>query len=231
MLKDLIINHIFDLSAYICAYGIIFGGFMGGKKMQPKGQQFMQADNRDYEILLYNSTLELDDQVLDEFALANSPAACIEKATSRTYDLIAIFHNNRLLKERFALVELCSILKKNYHSRRFPLLCLLPSKHRGLLEQLQNVHVEYAGFYDPGDPNLKEHLTALLARPSEDCAIEKILSGICPHINCFPISRHQEMLYCGAYQNRLVLGPHRLKHACQTINHKNCRYFKCPKLI
>jgi hypothetical protein len=199
--------------------------------MKQKEQQFIQADNSHYKILLYNSTFNLDGQIPDECALANSPAACIQKATSSTYDLIAIFHNNRLLKERFALVELCSILKKNYHSRHFPLLCLLPSKHRGLLEQLQNVQVEYAGFYDPDDPDLKEHLTALLARPSEDCTIEKILSSICPHINYFPISRHQEMLYCGAYRNRLVLGTHRLKHACQTSNHKKCQYFKCPKFI
>jgi hypothetical protein len=197
--------------------------------MQQEGRQFMPADDRNYKILLYNSTLEPDDQVLDEFASANSPATCIQKATNNTYDLIAIFHNYRSLKERFALVELCSILKKSYHSRHIPLLCLLPSIHRELLEQLQNVQVEYARFYDPGGPDLKDHLKSRLARPSEDCTIETILSAICPHINYFPISRHQEMLYCGAYRNRLVLGPHRLKHSCQTINHKNCQYFKCPK--
>ncbi len=220
MLKSTTIKHIFNLPVRRVYRGI---------KMKQNGQQLLQTDSRNYKILLYNSTLELDGQILDECALANSPAACIQKATSSAYDLIAIFHNYRLLKERFALVELCSILKKNYHSRHFPLLCLLPSKHRGLLERLQNVQVEYAGFYDPGDPNSKEDLTSLLARPSEDCTIEKVLSGICPHINYFPISRHQEMLYCGAYRNRLVLGPHRLKHSCQTINHKNCQYFKCPQ--
>ena len=223
MLISLTINHISDLSAS--------GGFMRGNKMKQKGRQFMQTDNRNYKILINNTAVELDDQLSDEFALANSPAACIQKATSNTYDLIAIFHNYRLLKERFALVELCSILKKNYHSRHIPLLCLLPSMHRELLEQLHNVQVEYARFYDPGDPSSKDHLKSLLARPSEDCTIEKILSAICPNINYFPISRHQEMLYCRAYRNRLVLGPHRLKHACQTINHKNCQYFKCPKFI
>ena len=222
MLKSIARKRIFNLPVRRVCRGI---------KMKQKEQQFIQADNSHYKILLYNSTLNLDGQISDEFAMANSPAACIEKATSSTYDLIAIFHNYRLLKERFALIELCSILKKNYHSRHFPILCLLPSMHRGLLEQLQNVEADYAGFYDPDDPGLKEHLTALLARPSEDCTIEKMLSGICPHINYLPISRHQEMLYCGAYRNRLVLGPHRLKHACQTINHKDCRYFKCPKII
>ncbi len=197
--------------------------------MQQEGRQFMQTDNRNYKILLYNSTLEPDDQVLDEFASANSPAACIQKATINTYDLIAIFHNYRSLKERFALVELCSILKQSNHAGHIPLLCLLPSIHRGLLEQLQNAQVEYARFYDPGDPNSKDNLKSLLTIPFEDCTIEKILSGICPHINYFPISRHQEMLYCGAYRNRLVLGPHRLRHSCETIKHKSCQYFKCPK--
>ena len=31
------------------------------------------------------------------------------------------------------------------------------------------------------------------------------------------------------HRNRLVLGPHRLQHCCETLSHKNCQYFKCPK--
>lgn len=112
-----------------------------------------------------------------------------------------------------------------------PLLCLLPSKHRKLLEHLQNAGVEYAMFHDLRDPNLKNHVETLLVDSSEECKIERILSDICPHINHFPISEHKEILYCGAYRNRLVLGSYRLRHLCETSNHKICEYFKCPKFF
>ncbi|MBU0987607.1 MAG: hypothetical protein KKH68_10180 [Proteobacteria bacterium] len=191
----------------------------------------MQIENRYNNILLYDSTISADDRLLNEWTIVNSPATCLQRSTEKNYELIVIFQKLRLLKERFAMVELCSILKQNRPTQHLPLLCLLPSKHRGLLEQLQNAGTEYAKFYNPVEPLSKAHLKSLLAKPSEDCRIGWILSGICPHINYFPISERQEIMYCGAYRNRLVLGSHRLIHVCETSNHKTCQYFKCPKFF
>lgn len=170
-----------------------------------------------------------DDWPYGNLTLVNSPATCLHKATENNYDLISISHEYRSLKARHALVELCSMLKRNRYTLHIPLLSLLPSRHREMLEQLHNVGVEYARFYDPRDPDSQNHLESLLAKPSEECMIGRILSGICPHINYFPISRDKEILYCGAYRNRLVLGSPRLSHFCETFNHKNCPYFNCPK--
>ena len=191
----------------------------------------MKTGYRDRQILFYNYSAGFNRDFFEGLTVVNSPATCLEKATRHLYELIVIFQKIRLLNERFALIKLCSTLKKSLSSKHIPLLCILPSKHRGLLEQLQNAGVEYVRFFNQNDATTKEYMESLLAKPSEDCMVDGILSEICPHINYFPISRHQEILYCGAYRNRLVLGPHRLEHCCETTNHKNCQYFKCPKLI
>ncbi len=191
----------------------------------------MKTDIKTHQILLYHYTSDFNGHFLDDLTVVKSPATCLQKATRHTYELIVIFQKFRSMNERLALIELCSTLKKSRYSKHIPLLCILPSKHRGLLEQLQNAGVEYVRFYIQNDPIPKENIASLLAKPSEDCTVDRILPEICPYINYFPISRHQEILYCGAYRNRLVLGPHRLKYSCETMNHKNCQYFKCPKFI
>lgn len=189
----------------------------------------MKTGNRKQQILFYNYNSGLNQEFFKDVTIVNSPATCLQKANRHLYELIVIFQKFRLLNERFALIELCSTLKKSLSAKHIPLLCLLPSKHRGLLEQLKNAGVDYVRFCNQNDPAAKEDVASLLAKPSEDCTIDSIISEICPYINYFPISRHQEILYCGAYRNRLVLGPHRLQYSCETMNHKNCQYFKCPK--
>lgn len=191
----------------------------------------MQSDSKNYKILLFHSSMRFDDRPYGNLTLVNSPVSCLNKATENNYNLIAIFHEYRSFKERHALVELCSMLKINRYTLHIPLISLLTSKHRELLEQLHEAGVEYVRFYDPRDPNLKNHIETLLVNPTEECKISRIISGICPHINYLPISRHKEILYCSAYRNRLVLGSYRLRHLCETSNHKNCPYFKCPRFI
>lgn len=198
--------------------------------MLKKRQQSMQSYDKNYKILLFHSCMCFDTWPYGNLTLVNSPVSCLHKATENNYDLIAIFHKFRSLKERHALVELCSMLQRNRYTLHIPLLCLLPSKHRELLKHLRDSGAKYARFYDPRDPDSQNHIESLLAKPSEECKIGRILSGICPHINYFSISqKNQEILYCGAYRNRLVLGLPRLSHFCETFKHKNCQYFKCPK--
>ncbi len=188
----------------------------------------MKTGYNKHQILFYNYNGELNEDHFQDVTVVNSPATCLQKATRHLYELIVIFQKFRLLNERFALIELCSTLKQSPSAKHVPLLCLLSFKHRGLLEQLQNAGVDYVRFCNHSDTASEESLRLLLAKPSEDCTVDKILAEICPYINYFPISRHQEILYCGAYRNRLVLGPHRLQHCCETIGHKDCHYFKCP---
>lgn len=198
--------------------------------MLKKRLQSMQSYDNNYKILLFHSSICFDTWPYGNLTLVNSPSTCLHKATENNYDLIAISHEYRSLRERDSLIELCSMLKRNNHTLHIPLLSLFPSRHRKLLELLQDAGVEYVRFYNPIDPGSQNHIEILLAKPSEECKIGRVLSGICPHINYFPIGqKNQEILHCGAYRNRLVLGSYRLRHLCETSNHKNCPYFKCPK--
>ena len=190
----------------------------------------MQRNNNNYKILFFNSTPDADEHLLSKLTLVNNPIDCLYEAAENTYDLVVIFHECRSFIERDALIELCSTLKRNKPTVHIPFLLLLPSRHRKMIEHLQNAGVEYVRFYDPCDPDLKHHIETLLKEPPKEWRIDKILADICPHINYFPMSRHKEILYCSAYRNRLVLGSYRLKHLCERSIHKICQYFKCPKL-
>jgi hypothetical protein len=203
--------------------------FSLGSDFRKKSQNFMGSSNNNYMILYINSTVGVDERFSGKLTLVNNPTDCFIKATKNTYDLLAIFLEHGSFDDRDALVELCFKLKNNIHTMQIPLFFLFPSRHRKLLEHLQDAGVEYVMFYDPHDPNFKNHIENLLVNLPEECKIDKILYDICPHINYLPISRRKEILCCGAYRNRLVLGSYRLKNLCEISNHKICQYFKCPK--
>lgn len=181
------------------------------------------------KILIYRSETSLIGDAFEEMAVVTSPVTCLHEATEKPYDLIVIIFDPGLLRARDALVELCAALKRNRHTMKVPLLCVLPSKHRDLLKRLQNAGVEYVVIVDPGDSILQSHLETFASSPSEEYNIDRILSEVCPRINYFPVSRDKEILYCGAYRNRLVLGPYRLRQYCENNNHINCEYFQNPR--
>ena len=167
----------------------------------------------------------------EEILFAHSPVSCLHKATRKSFDLIGISFDVGSLKERDALVELCSVLKANSLTLSIPLLCLLPSRHRKLLERLQETGVEHAMVFDSRRHSLEAHLEAFMRDSLEGFSIRSLLSELCPNVNPVPISRRQEILYCGAYRNRLVLGPYLLNLYCETINHRNCPYYNDPKPV
>jgi len=191
----------------------------------------MQSDTDNYTTLLFNSSVDFNGLFSGKVTLVNDTTTCLRRTTVENYDFIAILFDHRNLKEQNAYIELCSILKGNQATSHIPILALLPSIHRKLLAQLQDIGIEYVRFYDSGNLNSKHHVETLLAKPSEECKIDRILSDICPHINYFRTNGNQEILYCGAYRNRMVLGSCRLSHFCESSNHTQCRHFNCPRFI
>ena len=181
------------------------------------------------KILVYRSTTNLTEYALEETTVVTSPVACLREATEKRYDLIVIIFGPGFLKECDVMVELCTTLKRNRHTMQMPLLCVLPSKHRDLLQRLANAKVEYVMILEPKDCILQGRLETFAFSPSEEYEIGGILSEVCPHINYFPVCRDKEILYCGAYRNRLVLGPYRLRQYCETNNHIDCEYFQNPR--
>ncbi len=181
------------------------------------------------KILVYRSTTNLTEHALEETTVVTSPVACLREATEKRYDLIVIIFGPGFLKECDVMVELCTTLKRNRHTIQVPLLCFLPSKHGGLLERLAAAKVKYVVILDPRDRILQSQLETIASNPSAEYEIGRILSEVCPHINYFPVCRDKEILYCGAYRNRLVLGPYRLRQYCETYNHIDCEYFQNPR--
>ncbi|MDA3787537.1 MAG: hypothetical protein PF503_03440 [Desulfobacula sp.] len=189
----------------------------------------MLSHEKRYITLLYKSGTDFSFTADEGLTLVTSPISCLNKAMEKPYDLIAICFDLVCLRERDALVELCTALKKNRYTRQIPILAILPFKHRKLLENIRDAGVEYVKFYDLKDLNSESGIKTLVMPTAEECRISRVLSKICPYINYSPISRHQEILFCGAYLNRMVIATYRLKHYCEKSNYENCEYFKNPK--
>ncbi|NQT54628.1 MAG: hypothetical protein HQ551_00200 [Desulfobacteraceae bacterium] len=190
----------------------------------------MKADAKRNRILIYRAYVNSPGVSSDKLTVVASPLSCLNAANEGYYDLIAIVFDHKSLRERDALIELCSILKRSRHTAPIPILSFLPSRHRELLESLRDKGVEYARFYDLKSINLDSNMEYFTMPPDEECGIDKILSGICPYIHYSPIRPRQVILFCGAYRDRLVLGTPRLRRYCEVANYKKCRYFKNPRL-
>ncbi len=179
-----------------------------------------------HTILLYTSA---SGPAPGSLGVVTSPIACFNEVTQKSFDLVAVSFHQITLKERAALVELCSALRKNPHSADTLLLCIVSSCHRNLLTALKDAGVNYVMLLESPDGSLANRLQLFAENRSGAYPIEKILVEICPYINYVPISRRREILYCRAYYNRLVLGPYLLNLYCETPNHINCPYYMEPK--
>jgi len=180
-----------------------------------------------YQILLYTS---FSDLALEGLRVVASPIACLNEVTLKPFDLVAVSFHEITLKERDALVELCLVCSKNPLTSNTLLICLVPSRHRDLLSSLKNAGVDHIMLLESLDSSLTRRLQLFAENRSVDYAIDRILGEVCPYITYIPISRRREMLYCRAYRDRLVLGPHLLNLYCETRHHTECPYYKAPKL-
>jgi hypothetical protein len=104
-------------------------------------------------------------------------------------------------------VELCGVLRTNPYTREKAFIVVLPGKHRQLLARLQKVGVKYVMIAEKGDLLLQDRLATLDLPLNHNYRIESLLLEICPFINYLPINSRRELILCGAYRNRLVLGP------------------------
>jgi len=71
----------------------------------------------------------------------------------------------------------------------------------------------------------------LIAKPLKTFETRRMIVEIYYNTDYFQTNGQQEILYCGAFRNRLLLGSYRLSNLCETLSQKNCQYFNCSKLI
>ncbi len=160
---------------------------------------------------------------------ASSPIQCLEKVIDKKPGIIVIRFGEMPIREREALVELSAAIKRNSHTRRCLLLALLHSRHRILIENLNQAKIDYVRYI--GDDKLDSiRMREIIDGLGPDDRLQRHLEILCPFLNYSKISSRQEMTMCGAYLNRMVLGGRRLHEICETEGHFHCEYYLNPRL-
>jgi hypothetical protein len=158
-----------------------------------------------------------------------SPIQCLDKAVDGNPGIIAIRLGNTAAGEKDALLELCMVLKRNKLTRRKPILALLHDKHRGLIEDLERVGVDYVKFI-PEIRLSSSRMIKIIDSLGADDRVEYKLEVLCPQLHYDSIDAEHEIKLCGAYLDRMVLGGKRLHEICETEKHLRCEYFLDPRV-
>ena len=157
-----------------------------------------------------------------------SPIQCLNKAVEWKPSIIVVSFGQMPIREREALVELSSVLKRNSHTKQCPVLALLRSRHRKLIEDLERAEVDYVRYI--GDAKLA---SSLVRKIIEDLGPgyrpDRHLEALCPFLHYSKVDAQHEMTVCGAYLDRLVLGGPRLHELCEAEDHLTCEYYLNPR--
>ena len=154
---------------------------------------------------------------------------CMDRAVEQTPAIIAVRFGPIPIREREALVELCTALKRNSHTRNCSIVALLHSKHRRLLEDLQQADVDFVRLIG-GDTKLDgARMREIVAGLGAQDRLTRHLSVLCPFLHYRCIDSQRELTTCGAYRDRMVLGGRRLREICQSENHLHCEYYLNPR--
>jgi hypothetical protein len=161
--------------------------------------------------------------------MVRSPVRCLDKAVDGDPDIIAVRFARMPIPEREALVELCTVLKRNSRTRRIPILALLHVRHRKLMEELDQAGVDYIKFIGEAPSSLPP-ITELFDALGPEDLLERQLALVCPYLHYSAIDARREMIVCGAYLDRMVLGGKWLHDVCESESHLRCDYFLNPRL-
>jgi len=184
---------------------------------------------RTLRFLLCDTAGNVGEQWSPEGEWVSSPIQCLEKAIDKKPGIIVIRFGKMPIREREALVELSAALKRNIHTQKCPVLALLHSKNRKLIEDLKQANVDYVRYI--GDAGLDSNrMRRIIDGLGTDDRLEKHLAILCPFLNYSKIDARHEMTMCRAYLDRMVLGGRRLREICETEVHLYCEYYLNPRL-
>jgi hypothetical protein len=195
-------------------------------------QDLSTIENRQaqgFRFLLCDTTSNLDEQSSFGEEWVASPIQCLDKAVDGRPGIIVIRFGNMPIREREALVELCAALKRNSHTRQCPVLALLHSKHRKLIEELEQAKVDYIRYLG-GDKLDSTRLKDIIDGLGPNDRLERHLARICPFLHYRKIDAQHEMTVCGACRDRMVIGGRWLHEICHTRDHLHCEYYLNPRL-
>jgi hypothetical protein len=183
---------------------------------------------RRLRFLLCNIAGGIADPSSPEEEWVASPIQCIDKAIDWKPEIIVVSFGQMPIGDREALIELCTTLKRNSQIKQCPVVALLHSKHRKLIEDLERSGVDYVRYI--GDAKLSSSMVREIIedlRPGD--RLEQRMEMLCPFLHYSKIDSQYEMTVCGAYLDRMVLGGHRLHDLCETEDHLQCEYYLNPR--
>lgn len=179
--------------------------------------------------LLCDTTGNVGELSSPEYEWVPSPIQCLSRAVDAQPGITAVRIGRVPIREREALVELSAALKRNSHSRGCPVLVLLHSKHRRLIEDLNRVGVDFVKYI--GEITLDSNtIRPIVEELGPDDRLERQLAVLCPFLHYRHIDSQHEMTVCGAYRDRMVLGGKRLHEICETRDHLACEYYLNPRI-
>ena len=157
-----------------------------------------------------------------------SPVLCLHRAVDESPHRTVLLFHDAPLSVNVLLLDLCFALKHNRHTRNMLVLALLRGRHRGLLEALQAAGVDYARFVEAAPLDL-EKLIVGCERLTTDDRVGHRLEELCPFLRYRELDVAHELVVCGAYLERMVLGGLRLHELCETKRHQHCELFLEPR--
>jgi len=157
-----------------------------------------------------------------------SPIQCLDRAVDWKPKIIVVLFGQMSIREREALVELSTALKRNSHTKQCPVLVLLRSKHRKLIEDLERAKADYVRYI--GEVKLNSSMVReIIENLGSEDRLQRHLETLCPFLHYSKIDSQREMTVCGAYLDRMFLGGRRLHELCQTKAHLHCEYYINPR--
>ena len=148
---------------------------------------------------------------------ARSSLACFDAALSGRWRQIILSFCNTAIHQRGELIDLCAALRHHEAIEKLPFLVLLPAPHRLVLEQLCRIDLIYVRY------------TIDTSMVTEEDSVRYHAHRCCSFLNYIQYDEYREMVVCGAYRNRLVLGLQKQFDFCSTDAHMNCKYYLHPR--
>ena len=197
--------------------------------MEGKMNTSDEGPERNRRFLLCDTTGKVGEFSSPEEEWVSSPVQCLNRAVDLKPELIVVRIGRIPLREREALVELSAALKRNSHTRKCPILALLHSKHRKLIEDLNRAGVDFVKYI--GEITLdSSQMRKIIDELGPDDRLERHLAVLCPFLHYREIDSQHELTVCGAYLDRMVLGGRWLHDVCETENHLHCEYYLNPRI-
>lgn len=151
---------------------------------------------------------------------------CLERTADGGVTTVAVVAGSNEQAQRFALPDLVGMLKRSGRVRR--VAAVVPHRHRVLLESFRRNGADFIAVMNFARLDADLIGEAVMRLGAEDSP-ERQLALVCPFLNYRSIDARTELTVCGAYRNRMVLGPQRLRSCCETGAHSQCGQFLTPR--